>query len=75
MEDIIPYYSRMSDYREHVTKYQIEYAKSRNLKMSNCKSLLYQGMCPFADVEGAQQNCPIYPSINYTLMLEAEGKI
>lgn len=75
VEDIAPYYSRMSDYKEGVTKYQIEYAKSRNLKMSNCKSLLYQGMCPFADADVAQQNCPIFPSINYVLMLEAEGEI
>ena len=58
---VAKYYSKMSDYKPRTTKYQLNHIIIRNYKMSNCKNLRNNGMCPMAN----QSDCPFAPSLNH----------
>lgn len=62
---VIEYYSKMSDYRPHVTGYQLNYITKQNLKSRSCDRLREEGICPFKSAAEAKESCPFYPSLNH----------
>lgn len=64
IEDVMKYYSTMSDYKPRVTGYQLNYIIKKDLKMMGCDKLRDYGMCPFGSAEEAESKCPFYPNLN-----------
>ena len=66
LEKIKTYYTKMSDYKERNTMYQLNHLKKKGYKMMNCKSLMDNGLCPVEE----QCECPFNPSINWIIKKE-----
>ena len=62
---VMEYYSKMDDYKPHVTGYQLNYLLKNNIKSRTCDSLREVGICPFRNAEEAADKCPFYPSLNH----------
>jgi len=60
VDDIVALFSIANDFDEHKTRYQIEYAKNRQLLMWSCHKLIDMGLCPLTN----PKSCSFYPSIN-----------
>lgn len=60
VDEVVKFYSLQDDYKHHITKYQLDYAKERKLKNSGCMKLSEDGLCPLSDMT----KCPFYPSLN-----------
>ena len=73
IETVAKVYAKMSDYKEHVTKYQLEYIEQRDLRITNCDTTMDHGICPFTAKSEAQQ-CPFYPGINKFIQLERKSR-
>lgn len=65
IKKVMYWYSLMSDYKPHVTGYQLNYIIKNELKSRKCDSLREVGICPFRNAEEAEQECPFYPSLNH----------
>lgn len=63
-------YSKMSDYKEEKTTYNLNYIIRRNLKMLGCDKMIMEGICPFTSKLQAKKECPYYPSINKYISIE-----
>lgn len=59
VDKVASFYSKMSDFKEYKTKYQLNYILKRDLKIMNCPRLAQEGICPFTD----QTECLLFPSI------------
>ena len=70
VDQVAKYYELFDDYKEHTTKYQLNYAKKRKLKMMGCDNLTDVGICC---VEHSQ--CPFYDSINHFVTKERKEQL
>lgn len=62
VDGVADMYSKMSDYNDRVTRYQLQYIMDRGLKMNGCDTMMDQGMCVFDKCSAKE--CPFYPTIN-----------
>jgi|GEM_PF-5412056 len=60
VDEIVNLFSIANDFDEHKTRYQVEYAKKRELLMWSCHKLIDMGLCPLEN----PKSCTFYPSIN-----------
>ena len=74
IDTVVKVYAKMSDYKEKVTRYQLQYIQQRDLKISRCDSMVEYGICPFATKAEAKQQCPFYPGINKFVQLERKSR-
>ena len=63
IDKVSPFYSKMSDFNEGITEYQLQYIKDTGQKMTRCDKLQDLGICEF-EREKMCTECPFYPSIN-----------
>ena len=67
-------YSKMSDYNESKTEYNLNYITRRKLKLFGCEKMMIEGICPFTSKIQAEKECPFYPSINKTITKERKNQ-
>lgn len=61
IDDLIPYFEKLPDYNERITKYQLGFLKNKGYKCSGCEKVSTEGLC-FKD-----ESCAgIFNPVNYT---------
>ena len=73
IEKVSKFYSKMSDFNEVITNYQLQYLKDTGQKMSGCDRMQLLGMCEF-EKHRAEDECAFYPTINKIIRICSSGQ-